>query len=300
MRFPTSQRLLTGAVALAALCAALPERSQAAWSGAVSVALWAPLWPATALLSLARNAIRPSDPPYEGLPEALRDALSERDRLQGEFDAASLRLRQVETELGELTGYRPGREDGWRPRLATVVQRSAGRPPGLFVIDQGPEHGVDKGDPVVVGGNRLVGLVAGGSAGAGRSLVIPLDDRRAGRIDAVVMAPPPAPPVGAKPPSKPPAAVPVLVQLLPAGNGRLIGEFDPSGEVKPGDPVILSDATWKPGAQGMRIGTVEAVGVLDANPLRRRVEVRMDADPARVGRVVVKVSAAGAPAGGQP
>jgi hypothetical protein len=70
--------------------------------------------------------------------------------------------------------------------------------------------------------------------------------------------------------------------------------------VKPGDPVILSDATWKPGAQGMRIGTVEAVGVLDANPLRRRVEVRMDADPARVGRVVVKVSAAGAPAGGQP
>jgi hypothetical protein len=42
------------------------------------------------------------------------------------------------------------------------------------------------------------------------------------------------------------------------------------------------------------------VGVLDANPLRRRVEVRMDADPARVGRVVVKVSAAGAAVGGRP
>ncbi|MFM8784356.1 MAG: hypothetical protein ACKOFI_04225 [Phycisphaerales bacterium] len=50
----------------------------------------------------------------------------------------------------------------------------------------------------------------------------------------------------------------------------------------------------------MRIGTVEAVGVLDANPLRRRVEVRMDADPARVGRVVVKVSASGAAPGGRP
>ncbi|MFM8784355.1 MAG: hypothetical protein ACKOFI_04220, partial [Phycisphaerales bacterium] len=66
------------------------------------------------------------------------------------------------------------------------------------------------------------------------------------------MAPSPAPPAGAKPPSKPPAAVAVLVQLLPAGKGRLVGEFDPSGEVKPGDPVILSDATWKPGARRSR------------------------------------------------
>jgi hypothetical protein len=145
-----------------------------------------------------------------------------------------------------------------------------------------------------------VGLVAAGSAGAGRSLVVPLDDRRAGRIDAVVMALPPALPAGAKPPPKPPAPVAVLVQLLPAGKGRLVGEFDPSGEVKPGDAVILSDATWKPAAQGMRIGTVEAVGVLDANPLRRRVEVRMDVDPSRVGRVVVKVAAAGAAAGARP
>jgi hypothetical protein len=39
----------------------------------------------------------------------------------------------------------------------------------------------------------------------------------------------------------------------------------------------------------MRIGIVESVGPLDANPLRRRVSVRMESDPLRLSRLVVKV-----------
>jgi hypothetical protein len=86
----------------------------------------------------------------------------------------------------------------------------------------------------------------------------------------------------------------VLVQLVPQGGRTLVGELEtgPDGraaDVRPGDSVLLSDATWRPAAQGMRIGLVESVGALDSNPLRRRITVRMEADPARLGRVVVKV-----------
>jgi hypothetical protein len=41
----------------------------------------------------------------------------------------------------------------------------------------------------------------------------------------------------------------------------------------------------------MRVGVVERVGKLDANPLRTRIDVRMETEPARVGRVIVKVAA---------
>ena len=65
--------------------------------------------------------------------------------------------------------------------------------------------------------------------------------------------------------------------------------MDAPAEVHPGDPVLLSDTAWRPAAQGMRLGLVESVGPLDANPLRRRVSVRMETDPGRLSRVVVKV-----------
>jgi hypothetical protein len=112
--------------------------------------------------------------------------------------------------------------------------------------------------------------------------VVPLDDRRAGRIDAIAQ---PSAPAGA------PIPAGVFVQLVPAGNGRLVGELESEATVRPGDPVLLSDAAWKPSAQGMRVGVVERVGKLDANPLRTRIDVRMETEPARVGRVIVKVAA---------
>jgi hypothetical protein len=145
---------------------------------------------------------------------------------------------------------------------------------------------------VVVGGNRLIGVVAAGGAG-GSSLVVPLDDRRAGRIDAIAQ---PSAPKGA------PVPAGVFVQLVPAGNGRLVGELESAAALRPGDPVLLSDAAWKPAAQGMRVGVVERTGPLDANPLRTRIDVRMETEPARVGRVIVKVAGTGGagPKGARP
>ena len=287
MAFVSSSRILAIVLGVAAVLAALPQGSQASWSGGLATVLWAPMRPGTALLGWARDWIRTPADPYQGLPDELRTAREDRDRLQGELDAAQLRVGQLERELGELTGYRPADRAGWRPRLATVGERSTGRPGGLLGIDVGASQGVQAGDPVVVAGNQLVGQVASGGA-AGRSWVIPLDDRRCGRIDAQVRpSGPPAPAKGGR--AVPSDRVPVLVQLVPSGNRMLVGELETPAEVVPGDPVLLADATWRPSAQGMRIGIVESVGPLDANPLRRRVSVRMESDPLRLSRLVVKV-----------
>jgi hypothetical protein len=151
-------------------------------------------------------------------------------------------------------------------------------------------------------------MIAAGGA-ENRSWVIPLDDRRCGRIDAIVLT---GAAEGASAASEGTGAagkkadkgskadkarngggVSVLVQLVPQGNRRLIGELESPANVKKGDSVLLSDAGWRPAALGMQIGVVESVGALDANPLRRRITVRMESDPLRVPRVVVKVRVPG-------
>ena len=302
MPFVSSRRILVIALAGAALLSALPQSFQTSWSGTLATVLWAPLVPGASALAWVRDRIRAPAEPYQGLPEELRTTREGRDQLQGELDAAQLRVGQLERELGELSGYRPADRAGWQPRLATVIERGAGRPAGLLGIDVGTAQGIGEGDPVVVGGNQIIGMIAAGGA-ENRSWVIPLDDRRCGRIDAIVL--PEAADgssdasggtgAGGKKTDKArnPTRDKVLVQLVAQGNRTLIGELESPADVKPGDSVQLSDATWRPGALGMRIGVVESVGVLDANPLRRRITVRMESDPLQVPRVVVKVRVPG-------
>jgi cell shape-determining protein MreC len=235
----------------------------------------------------------------------LRAAREDRDRLQGELDATQMRVGELERELREISGYRPADRAGWQPRLATVIERGAGRPAGLLGIDVGTAQGIGEGDPVAVGANQIIGMIAAGGA-ENRSWVIPLDDRRCGRIDAIVR---PEAADGASDASGGTAAggkkadkadkarngtrATVLVQLVPQGNRTLVGELESPANVKPGDSVLLSDAAWRTAAQGMRIGVVESEGALDANPLRRRITVRMESDPQRQSRVVVKVRVPG-------
>jgi len=311
MPFVSSRRILVIALAGAALLSALPQSFQTPWSGTLAGVLWAPLVPGASVLAWARDWVRAPAEPYQGLPEELRTAREDRDRLQGELDAAQLRVGQLERELGELSGYRPADRAGWQPRLATVIERGAGRPAGLLGIDVGTAQGIGEGDPVVVGGNQIIGMIAAGGA-ENRSWVIPLDDRRCGRIDAIVL--PEAADgsldasggagAGGKKADKAGRAdksdkarngtrATVLVQLVPQGNRTLVGELESPADVKPGDSVLLGDAGWRPAAQGMRIGVVESEGALDANPLRRRITVRMESDPLRVARVVVKVRVSG-------
>lgn len=298
-----SRRLLPVALGAAVLLSALPQSAQRPWSGGLAATVRAPLWPAVAGLSWIRDRIRAPEQPYARLPEELRDAKEEANRLRGELDAAELRARELERQLGELSGYRPERRAGWRPMPARIVERGGGRPGGLLGLDVGSEQGVEAGDPVVVGGNQLVGRIADGVRER-RSWLVPVDSRSIGRIDAVVhpsgsAGTGDAPRAGGRRPREA-----VLVQLTAAGNCRLIGELEMPAdgrapEVRPGDAIVLSDATWPASAQGMRIGTVEAVGRLDSNPLRHRVTVRTEADPSRLGNVVIKAKDA-RDAGGTP
>ena len=312
MPFVSSRRILVIALAGAALLSALPQSFQTPWSGALATVLWAPLVPGASALAWARDRVRAPAEPYQGLPEELRAAREGRDQLQGELDAVQLRAEQLEGQLGELSGYRPADRAGWQPRLATVIERGAGRPAGLLGIDIGTAQAVGEGDPVVVGGNQIIGMVTAGGT-ENRSWVIPLDDRRCGRIDAIVLteaadgSSDASGGAGAKKADKGGRAdksdkgdkarngarATVLVQLVPQGNRTLVGELESPADVKPGDTVLLSDATWRPAAQGMRIGVVESEGALDANPLRRRITVRMESDPLRQSRVVVKVRVSG-------
>ena len=294
MPFVSSRRILVIALGGAALLSALPQSFQTPWSGTLATVLWAPLVPGASVLAWARDRVRAPAEPYQGLPEELRTTREGRDQLQGELDAAQLRVGQLERELGELSGYRPADRAGWQPRLATVIERGAGRPAGLLGIDVGTAQGI----------------AAGGAEN--RSWVSPLDDRRCGLIDAIVL-PETADGssdgsggtgAGGKKADKAGRAdksdkarngtrATVLVQLVPQGNRTLVGELESPADVKPGDSVLLSDAGWRPAAQGMRIGVVESEGALDANPLRRRITVRMESDPLRVARVVVKVRVSG-------
>ena len=308
MPFVSSRRILVIALGGAALLSALPQSFQTPWSGTLATVLWAPLVPGASVLAWARDWVRAPAEPYQGLPEELRTARESRDQLQGELDATQMRVWELERELGELSGYRPADRAGWQPRLATVIERGAGRPAGLLGIDVGTAQGIGEGDPVVVGGNQIIGMIAAGGA-ENRSWVIPLDDRRCGRIDAIVL---PEAKDGASDASGGTGAggkkadkggkadksrngtrATVLVQLVPQGNRTLVGELESPADVKPGDSVLLSDAGWRPAALGMQIGVVESVGALDANPLRRRITVRMESDPLRVPRVVVKVRVSG-------
>jgi cell shape-determining protein MreC len=275
----TRTRALAGALALAGVAAFLPASWMAPWSDDVALVATAPLRPVIAALAHAREWLRPSHDPSAGLsPDAAR-LTQERDVLQGELDRERIRAALLEKQLRDIRAVVDAdARGGWKPVLATVVERPAGRRT-RYGLNRGAGHGVQEGDPVVVGGNQLVGRVVD-PVDASHAWMIAVDDRVLGRIDALVQIRR----------SEGAAREPTMLQLIPLGGGRLRGEMDRAASVKAGDVVLLNDATWKPAAQGMRIGVVDRVGTLDSNPLRTAVEVRMDVEPARVGPVTIKAA----------
>lgn len=291
MAFLTSRRLLGGALALCAALALTPSAWQAPWTPELAAVVMAPLRPATHGLAVLRDWLRPPYQPYPGLPPEAARLAEERDALQGELDRERIRSAALEQQLRELrVVVDADTRGGWRPVLATIVERPGGKRKGLAVLDTGTARGLEAGDPVVVGGNRLVGRVIE-PLGKFRADMVPLDDGRTGRLDALVY-----------PANKPAGSTKdaIMLQLQPDSPGLLSGEADKAAAVRPGDVVLLNDRTWKGAAQGMRLGTVERTGPLDSNPLRVRVDVRMDVETARLGAVTVKVADPDAPAGRRP
>lgn len=281
MGLVTRERLLTAAIVGVAVLALLPSRLVTPWSEDVALLLTAPIRPAQRMLAAVHGWMRPAQFPDPSQGEALTRALEERDALQGELDRLLLHYAALESQLRELRAVTSAdTRGGWRPISAVVVERPGGRRANLLGLSVGKGQGVQEGDPVVVGGNRLVGRILGPVDGS-RAWVVPLDDSRVGRIDALAF---PVQKGGASARSDG-----VMLQLRAIGDGRLLSELDRTTPISPGDVVLLNDATWRSAARGMRIGVVEHVGALDSNPLRAGVTVRMDVLPTRVSRVTVKV-----------
>ncbi len=276
---------------LACVLAFTPSAWMAPWSSELSLVVTAPVRPLQAGLRMVASWVRPPHDPYAGISDDAARLAQERDVLQGELDRERIRNATLERQLLELrVVVDADSRAGWRPVLAAVVERPAGKRE-LFGLNAGSAHGVAEGDPVVVGGNRLVGRVVG-PVDASHSWMIPSDNGRIGRIDGLVY--PANRLTGA-------ARDATIIQLVPDGRGRMRGEIDRAATVHPGDIVLLNDTTWKDAAQGMRLGTVDRVGALDSNPLRTGVEVVLDIEPIRVGTVTIKVTDSVAPGrGGRP
>ncbi|MBL9142001.1 MAG: hypothetical protein JNK53_09065 [Phycisphaerae bacterium] len=279
MAILSRQRFLAAGLVLAGVLSFVPSPWMAPWSSEFALVVTAPVRPVQAGLAWLRQWLRPPYEPYAGLaPDAARLA-QERDILQGELDRERMRSAALERQLQEYRVVVDADTRGnWRPVMASVVERPGGRRKD-FGLSAGHAFGVAEGDPVVVGGNRLVGRVVG-PVDASHAWMTSTDDARLGRIDGLVYP-------GARASDARRAAT--MIQLTPVGQGRLRGEIDRTAIVEPGDVVLLNDTTWKDAAQGMRIGVVDRVGAMDSNPLRTGVEVVMEVEPARVGPVTLKV-----------
>lgn len=269
--------LVVSLVVLLGLC---PTRWIAPLTGDLSAVVWVPLAPLSHAATTVRLWLRPRPAATTGDDAT---AAVERDYYRGLWHAERIQTEALEKKLSlyERTIGPPSSGGAVRLASATVIGRIAGSGGVALRVNVGSQHGVTAGDVAVIDGDALVGRLAPEVA-AVSSLVISIADRSIGRFDGYITP-------AAQERSHRPSAL--AVQLLPDGSGSLRADVDLSAAVSVGDAVRLKDASWPPGAQGMRVGRVTEVRRKDAQPLRGEVVVQPTTDPALIGEVVIKLSA---------
>jgi len=271
------------AVLACAAMALAPAAWLRPWTTDVSDLLWLPLRPAAHGLTALRHWLRPGQQPDRGGGDA--ELLSqERDRFRSLWHAERLRAEELAQRLAQLERAERFHRGNTPvvPRMVSVTGRGVGRSELMLSLQAGTREGGRPGDPAVIGGDLLVGRVVGEPTDV-TCWLAPLQDPSTGRLDVYV--------VPADRPEAPPSES-ALAQLRPDGRGALVGEAEASASLVPGDVVRLADPTWKPAAQGMRVGVVQAVRPSDRNPLRAVVEVRCGVEPERLREVTLKVERA--------
>jgi len=260
-----------------------PSSFLRAWTSDLSALLWLPLRPPAHGLTALRYWLRPpAESGGGGDAQMIRD---ERDRFRALWHAERLRAEGLSQRLSQIERVR-GMDRGGvpvEPVLASVTGRGAGSSERFLVLNAGKRDGVQAGDPAVIGGDVLVGRVVG-EPGEASCWLAPLRDASTGRLD-VYIAP-------ADRPEAPPSEG-VIAQLRPNAQGLLVGEVDSAGKVDIGDSVRLADPTWKPSAQGMRVGVIRGLRKSDRNPLRSLIEVECEAETDRMRQVTLKVEVNG-------
>ena len=245
---------LIPAVVVAALAFAPP--AWLGWSAEVGAVLWIPLNPIAHVAASARSWLRPSRPDLP--PVEVEALLEERETLRALATRLRIELDLAEAELAALEGEPRPPQGGASPLAATVL---VVEPDGRMRINKGARHDVAAGDPVVEGGEILVGRIAD-PPGAAWSVVVPAEHRAGGTLRARLSA------------SDDPSARATLVLLEPTGDGWR-GETD-EGLAMAGATLRLDDPAWPASAQGLLLGRVARVRAIDQRPLLVEIEV----DPA--------------------
>ena len=262
-----------------------PSQRVIPWTTDIAAVLWLPLTPPAHALMALRHWLRPPRDELKYLDSQLLS--DERDRFRALWHSERIHAEDLEQRLAQLDRAkkmdRGGREVA--PLLASVTARGEGPGERMLALNAGKRDGVQSGDPAVVGGDILVGRVAGEPTPV-RCWLAPLTDSSTGRVDAYI-APADRPEAG---PSES-----ISIQLRTDSSGFLVGEVEATKQISQGDVVRLADATWKSAAQGMRLGSVVGVYRSDKNPLRVRVEVKTEVDSDRLRQVTLKIDAEAVP-----
>jgi hypothetical protein len=269
--------IATTAMALA------PARWLRPWTDDLSALLWVPLRPPAHLLTALRHWLRPSGDAAAGRDVQL--LIEDRDRFRALWHSEQLRAEELQQRLAQIDRTSRLNRGGVpvEPLIVSVVGRGTGTSERFLSLAAGARDGVREGDPAVIAGDVLVGRVLGAPSDAGCWLA-PLVDTSSGRLDVYISP--------ADRPEAPPSEG-VKAQIRPDARGLLVGEVDGSAaRVSEGDVVRLWDPTWKPSAQGMRVGVVRRVGRSDRSPLRTQIEVECIGDSSRLREVTIKVEAA--------
>ena len=271
--------LVTVAISIA------PSQRVIPWTTDIAAVLWLPLTPPAHALMALRHWLRPPRDELKYLDSQLLS--DERDRFRALWHSERIHAEDLEQRLAQLDRAkkmdRGGREVA--PLLASVTARGEGPGERMLALNAGKRDGVQSGDPAVVGGDILVGRVAGEPTDV-RCWLAPLTDSSTGRVDAYI-APADRPEAG---PSES-----ISIQLRTDSSGFLVGEVEATKQISQGDVVRLADATWKSAAQGMRLGSVVGVYRSDKNPLRVRIEVKTEVDSDRLRQVTLKIDAEAVP-----
>ena len=273
-------------LAAASLLAVLPAR----WVGFVGDWLRGPvqavLTPPAAPMRALGLWLRPGEVAGASRDEALREMERQRDVAQTRQAQSEERVRELERQLQELIRLSPVNREGIeRTVTAPVVSGLSDVSAGMIAVRAGSEDGVSEGTVAAAPGLRLVGRVR--EVRGPLSLVLPITQRSAGWLNAVVEAGPSGRMYGC--------------QLSPVGDGTLRGDLvvEASG-VEAGQKVRLRDAEWPAAAQMFLVGLVERVEPKAEQPLRQVVTVRPEMDLKRVGEVMLFVPRATGGRGAAP
>lgn len=260
----------------------MPARWLRPWTNDLSGLIWVPLRPPAHLLTALRHWLRPAK--EDASARDMQLLVEDRDRFRALWHSEQLRAEELQQRLAQIDRTNRMNRGGVpvEPLIVSVTGRGTGTSERFLALAAGARDGVREGDPAVIGGDVLVGRVLGAPTDVSCWLA-PIVDSSAGRLDVYITS-------ADRPEAGPSEGV--KAQIRPGSRGLLVGEVDGSAtRIDEGDIVRLWDATWKPSAQGMRVGVVRRVGRSDRSPLRTQIEVECGVDPTRLRQVTLKVEA---------